>query len=116
MREDFYKYDLHDACVEKIEINSNSTVLYVDADGLKMKIICADTVGVTNICMWEDDIICNAKLSKVEEFSIPFLCEVKKAHGAGNENPVKKGLLDLSVEFVNNIVMHIYCYNVEIEC
>ena len=41
---------------------------------------------------------------------------MKKAHGEGNENTVKKGLIDLSVEFVNNIDMHIYCYNVEIEC
>ena len=113
---DFCKYDLHDACVEKIEINSNKTVLYVDADGLKMKIICSDTVGVTDICMWEDDIIYDMKLSEVKDFSLPFLSRVKKAHGEGNENTVKKGLLGLSVEFVNNIAMHIYCYNVEIEC
>ena len=44
-----------------------------------------------------------------------LLSEVKKAHGASNKSTVKKGLLDLSVELVNNIAMHIYCYNVEIE-
>jgi hypothetical protein len=112
---DFCEYDLHDACVEKIEINSNKTVLHVDADGLKMKIVCSDTVGVTDICMWEDDIIYDVKLSEVKDFSVLFLSEVKKAHGASNKSTVKKGLLDLSVELVNNIAMHIYCYNLEVE-
>jgi len=113
MIEEFYNYDFHDAVIEKIEINSNKTVVHVDSDGLKIKIICSDTVGITNICMWEDDIIFDAKLSRVEDFSHTFLQNVKNAHG--NDASVCEGLLDLAVELTNNIVFHVYCYGVNVE-
>ena len=117
MIEDFYKYSFHDAVIEKIEINCNETVLYVDMDGTKTKIICRDTVGIINICMWEDDEIYDARINKVEDFSLPFLENVKKSHPAYSEtgqNPVKEGLLDLAVELVNNVIFHIFCYGIEI--
>ncbi len=113
MTENFYKYDLHDAVIEKIEINSNKTVLHIDSDGLKIKIICSDTVGITNVCMWEDDIIFGARLSVAEDFSIPFLQNIKGAHGS--DSPVLEGMLDLAIELTNNIVFHVYCYGVNVE-
>ncbi|MBQ8447645.1 MAG: hypothetical protein IJX27_01780 [Clostridia bacterium] len=118
MTKDFYKYDFHDAVIEKIEINCNETVLYIDMDGTKTKIICRDTVGVTNLCMWEDDEIYDARLNKVEDFSLPFLENIKKSHptyGEAGQNPVRDGLFDLAVELANNIVFHIYCYSVDVK-
>ncbi len=116
MKGNFYRYDFHDAVIEKIEINSNKAVLHIDSDGLKIKIICSDTVGITNICMWEDDIIYDARLSVAEDFSLPFLQNIKGAHGS--DSPVLEGMLDLAIELTNNIVFHIYCYgvNAETEC
>ena len=108
----------HDAVIEKIEINCNETVLYVDMDGRKTKIICRDTVGITNLCMWEDDEIYGVKLNKVEDFSLPFLENIKKSHPTYSEagqNPIREGLFDLAVELTNNIVFHVYCYSVDAE-
>jgi hypothetical protein len=118
MIEDFYKYDFHDGVIEKIEINCNETVLYIDMDGTKTKITCRDTVGVTNLCMWEDDEISDIVLNKVEDFSLPFLENIKKFHPTYREagqNPIREGLLDLAVELANNITFHIYCYNVDVK-
>ena len=92
MVEDFCNYDFHDAVIEKIEINSNKTILHIDADGRKVRIICNDTVGVTDICMWEDDIIFDVNLSRVKGVLNPFLQNIRKAHGS--DSPICEGLLD----------------------
>jgi hypothetical protein len=115
---DFYNYDFHDSVIEKIEINCNTTIIYIDMDGRKAKIICRDTAGVTNLCMWEDDEIYDVKLSKVEDFALPFLQEIKNMHTEYKEagqNPIREGILDLSAEISNNVVFHIYCYDVDVE-
>ena len=115
--ENFYKYDFHDSVLEKIEVNCNKTVMYIDMDGSKIKIICRETVGITNLCMWEDDEIYDATLRKVEDFSVTFLENIKNAHPVYKEaeqNPIRKGLLDLAVELANNIIFHIYCYKTEV--
>ena len=113
MVEDFCNYDFHDAVIEKIEINSNKTILHIDADGRKVRIICNDTAGVTDICMWEDDIIFDVNISHVKGVLNPFLQNIRKAHGS--DSPICEGLLDLAVELTNNIVFHIYCYGVDVE-
>ncbi|MBQ7291720.1 MAG: hypothetical protein IJW76_08380 [Clostridia bacterium] len=119
MVSNFYNYDFHDAVIEKIEINGNETVLHIDfdSDGLKAKIICRETVGITNLCMWEDNEIYNATLRKVEDFSVSFLENIKNMHPVYKEvcqNPIREGLLDLAVELTNNMIFHIYCYKTEV--
>ena len=118
MTKDFYKYDLHDSVIEKIEINCNNTVLHIDCDGLKLKITCRETVGIEGLCMWEDDVISGAWLGEAEDFELPFLKNIKNArptYGKEEQNPVRKGLLDLSVELANDTFFHVYCYCVDVE-
>ena len=116
----FFKYFWHDGVIEKIEISSNQiniVILLYDYDN-PITIICHDTVGLTNLCMWEDTIISDATLESVGGNLTPFLQDVKSAHqlvgDLFNNQPIRDDLLCLSIKLVNDIVFCIYCYNVEI--
>lgn len=117
---EFFKYCWHDGDIEKIEISSNqiNLVILLDDYDNPITIICHDTVGLTNLCMWEDTIISNATLESVGDNLSPFLQEVKSAHqfvgDMYNTQPIKDGLLCLSIKLVNDVVFCIYCYNLEI--
>ena len=124
MINDFFKYYWHDAVVEKIEISSNSMSIiiqlyeYENCDYEKpIKLLCNDVVGLTNLCMWEDTIIYDAKLEYINGELPPFLQEVKDAHPFSelyDNQPIRNNLLCLSIKLVNDIVFNIYCYNVDI--
>ena len=95
----------------------NIVILLYDYDN-PITIICHDTVGLTNLCMWEDTIISDADLESVGGNLTPFLQDVKSAHqlvgDMFNNQPIRDDLLCLSIKLVNDIVFYIYCYNVEI--
>ena len=116
----FYNYDWHDADIEKIEISSNQISIKINLDDYEnsIKILCNDVVGLTDLCMWEDTMIYDAKLEYVNRELPPFLLKIKDSHpldGAFyNNQPIKNNLLCLSIQLVNHIIFHIYCYEVEI--
>lgn len=113
----FYDYSWHDSIIEKIEIYGDNVVLTINKFDLdsQTKIYCSKTTGITNLCMWEDTIIVSACLDEVSDFSGDFIQSIIKAHPIYDNDdciPIKKGLLDLAIKLTNNIVFHIYCYEV----
>ena len=120
MIDQFHKYCWHDADIEKIEISSNQISIMINHDdyGNSIKILCNDVVGLTDLCMWEDTIIYDAKLEYVNNELPHFLQKVKDSYPLDgklyNNQPIKNNLLCLSIQLVNNIVFTIYCYEVEI--
>ena len=113
----FYDYYWHDSTIEKIEIFEDNVILsiYNDVLDLQVKITCSRTAGITNLCMWEDTIITTACLNTVSDFSGEFIQSILKSHPQYENqdcNPIKKGLLDLAIKLTNDIVFHIYCYDV----
>lgn len=118
--DDFYKYYWHDGDIEKVEIISNQIMIMVLLDDYPdpITIVCHKVVGLTDLCMWEDTIINDATLEIVNHELSPFLQQVKKAHllegSIYDNNPIMNDLLCLSIKLVNDIVFHIYCYDVEV--
>ena len=116
----FHKYAWHDADIEKIEISSNQITMTVTCDDYEnqIKILCNEVVGLTDLCMWEDTIIDDAKLEYVDNELPSFLQEVMNSHPLDgefyNNQPIKNTLLRLSIELSNHIVFNIYCYEVKI--
>ncbi|MBE6597552.1 MAG: hypothetical protein E7641_07785 [Ruminococcaceae bacterium] len=116
----FYNYRWHDADIEKIEISSNQISIVINHDDYEdpIKILCNDVVGLTDLCMWEDTVIYDARLEYVNDELPPFLQKVKDAHFLDGEfydnQPIKNNLLRLSIQLVNDIVLTIYCYEVKI--
>lgn len=117
---DFFSYCWHDGDIEKIQISSNqiNIVVLLDDCVSPVTIACHDTVGLTNLCMWEDTIISKATLERVGDNLSPFLQEIKNAHRLVGEiygnRPIRNDLLCLSIKLVNDVTFRIYCYNVEI--
>ena len=120
MLSQFNKYRWHDTDIERIEISSNQITVLINNDDYEnsITILCNEVVGLTDLCMWEDTIIYDAKLEYVNSELSPFLLKVKDSHpingGFYNNQPIKDNLLCLSIELVNNIVFSIYCYEVKI--
>ena len=119
MINDFFKYCWHDAVVEKIEISSNSMSIIIQLYDYEkpIKLLCNDVVGLTNLCMWEDTIIYDAKLEYINGELPPFLQEVKDAHPFSelyDNQPLRNNLLCLSIKLVNDIVFNKYYYKVHV--
>ena len=120
MLSQFNKYRWHDTDIERIEISSNQITVLINNDDYEnsITILCNEVVGLTDLCMWEDTIIYDAKLEYVNSELSPFLLKVKDSHPINgdfyNNQPIKDNLVCLSIELVNNIVFSIYCYEVKI--
>lgn len=118
----FYNYFLPDSQITDIKIQNDQVVISLDWDVTKkpIKIFCREVVGVTNLCMWDDTIIGdNVSLTEIDVVNEPFLSKVfdvyTKEHICDEYKFLKDHLLDLSIELVNTITFHVYCYDVRIE-
>lgn len=115
---EFSQYFWHDSTIEKIELTSEQLIISVRFDDdTSAEIICRRVAGVDHLCMWEDDTIANAQIREVSDFNTPFLREIASGHPVyqnPENNPVREGLLDLSIELTNNITFHVYCYEIQL--
>ncbi len=111
----------HDSQINSINIQDDQIVIYVYQDALEKdcRIVCKEVVGITDLCMWDDSIISSAAATKLTDFSRDFLKSVLKAYGhnynSDEYKALRDGMIDVSVELVNGIVFHIYCYGVTVE-
>ena len=120
MLSQFNKYYWHDTNIEKIEISSNQITVLINNDYYEnsITILCNEVVGLTDLCMWEDTIIDDAKLEYVDNELPSFLQEVMNSHPLDgefyNNQPIRSNLLCLSMKLTNDIAFNIYCYEVKI--
>ena len=120
MLNQFYEYCWHDADIEKIEISANQISIMINFDDFEnpITVLCNNVVGLTNLCMWEDTIIDDAKLEYVDNELPSFLQEVMNSHPLDgefyNNQPIRSNLLCLSMKLTNDIAFNIYCYEVKI--
>jgi hypothetical protein len=120
MLNQFYEYCWHDADIEKIEISANQISIMINFDDFEnpITVLCNNVVGLTNLCMWEDTIIYDAKLEYVANELPSFLQEVMNSHPLDgefyNNQPIRSNLLCLSMKLTNDIAFNIYCYEVKI--
>ena len=129
MNNNFYNYDFADGSIESINIDYDRVELSIDLDVTQqsgtpekqpIKLICSEVVGLTDLCMWEDNIIFGAELKEVSDKNTPFLAKVFGLYPTENtsqffDKSLKEHLLDLAIEMSNHITFHIYCYDVKVE-
>ncbi len=117
----FNSLSWHDSQINSINIQDDKIVISVYQDALQKdcRIVCKEVVGITDLCMWDDSIISSATATKVADFTCGFLKSVFDAYGQNYNSDEYKALredmIDISVELVNGIVFHIYCYGVTVE-
>ena len=119
----FNEIDWADSSIEEINIKYDELVIEVFNDSLNKKIyvVCKNFAGITNLCLWDDIYISNAKLESAtnEVFYKNILNAYRGRNGEfDNINPnrtLTAGLLKLSIELSNGVPCEIYCQNVEIQ-
>lgn len=115
----FYDFCWHDSEILKIEVVWNKVILFLSNDlyASPLRIVCNEVVGFTDLCMWEDTTVYSAKICEVNDNITPFLDKIRRSHSykGNNYEPIRKGLMNLSVELTNDIVFNIYCYEILVE-
>ncbi len=117
----FNELSWHDSQINEISIRDDEIIISVYQDVLEKdcRIVCKEAVGITDLCIWDDSIISSAAATKLTDLSRDFLKSVLKAYGQNYNSDeykaLRDGMIDVSVELVNGIVFHIYCYGVTVE-
>lgn len=118
---DFEKVSWADSNIERIEIEYNCAKLFVYNAAFQKNVCvsCTGFVGLTNLCMWDDQIIGQASVHKVEsDDETPFIRAVFSAYDKDfnyGERWLNKGILELRIELLNNISFSVFCQTITVE-
>ena len=114
-----YDFDVIDSSIDKIIIDYDKIIIFVDGEtGKQGKIECTEVFGITNLSMWDDTHISNVKIDKLEKFeNTDFLKQISKAYDDYPYKPINTNSCDLAITLSNDITFHIYCCDINItEC
>lgn len=110
-----------DSNIEKITIEYNCAQLYVFNSALQrnLRLNCTGFIGLTNLCIWDDQIIEDAEFHQVsEDENTPFLQMLFSAYDKNfnyGERWLNQGILEVRIKLVNGITFSIYCQKVDVE-
>jgi len=117
----FEEIDWADSSIEKICIEYDRAVLFVYNDALErnMCVTCRGFIGLTNLCIWDDQIIDCAEVNKITDDSEnEFVCKLFSVYDKNmsyGERRLSDGIIELRVRLVNNITFSLYCQGIEAE-
>lgn len=118
---DFEKISWADSNIEKIEIEYDCAKLFIFNAALQMNVCvsCTGFIGLTNLCIWDDQIIGQASVERVEDDNEnPFIRAVFSAYDKDfnyGERWLSRGILELRIKLLNNISFSIYCQKITVE-
>ncbi len=110
-----------DSDIEKIEIEYDSIKLYIFNDALQRNVcvICTGFIGLTDLCIWDDQIIDHAEMHQMSDHeSIPFMKMVYDAYDKNfnyGERCLNNGVIEVCIRLINNISFNIYCQKIAVE-
>ena len=117
----FENIDWADSNIEKIEIEYDCAKLLIFNDTLQKNVCvsCTGFVGLTNLCMWDDQIIDDATVHQIQDDDdTPFIKMVFSAYDKDfnyGERWLNKGILELHIKLINGIAFSIYCQKIDVE-
>ena len=118
---EFNSIDWADSDIEKIEIEYDRMKLYVFNDTFQRNVcvICTGLIGLTNLCIWDDQIIDYAKAHQITDGErIPFMDMVYSAYDKNfnyGERCLNDGVLDICISLINHIPFHVYRQHITVE-
>ena len=118
---DFDNIDWADSNIHKIEIEYDCATILVFNDTLQKNVLvkCTGFIGLTNLCIWDDQIIDSASVHQIlDNDSAPFIQEVLSAYDKDfnyGERWLNTGILELRIKLINNITFSIYCQKINVE-
>ncbi len=118
---EFDNIDWADSDIERIEIEYDSIKLYVFNDALQRNVCvsCTGFIGLTNLCIWDDQIIDHAEIHQIaDDESLPFMEMVYQSYDKNSnygERCLNDGVFDLCIRLVNKTSFNIYCQKITVE-
>ena len=118
---EFNNIDWADSNIEKIEIEYDSIKLYIFNDTLQRNVcvICTGFIGVTDLCIWDDQIIDYADARQIaDDENIPFMKMVYASYDKNfnyGERYLNNGVIEVCIRLINNIPFNIYCQKITVE-
>lgn len=117
---EFNEIDWADSSIEEINVKYNELTMKIFNDTLNKEIavVCENFAGITNLCLWDDTYIDNAKLetATTEVFYTQIIKAYTYTNGVIDNSDAKKslsnGLKKLSLTLTNGIICEIYCQSV----
>lgn len=116
----FHGIDWADSSINKIEIEYNCAKLLIFNDSLQKNLVvkCTGFIGMTNLCIWDDQIIDYAEVCTIEEdnstaFTQMLFSTYDKNANYG-ERWLNHGILEVRIRLVNDTTFSIYCQSVEV--
>ncbi len=119
-KNNFHNYDWADSDINKIEIEYNCVKLYIFNDTLQKNFVvnCSGFIGMTDLCIWDDQIIDYAEVIEIEDPKhSPFTEEIFSAYGINvnyGERTLKPEFLEARFTLTNQITFKIYCQAINV--
>jgi hypothetical protein len=117
----FENIDWADSNIDKIEIEYDCAKLLIFNDTLQKKVCvsCTGFIGLTNLCIWDDQIIDSAEILPVSDNDdASFIRAVFTAYDKDfnyGERWLNKGIFELRIKLINDIAFSIYCQKIDVE-
>lgn len=116
----FSSIDWADSNIERIEIEYNCAKLIVFNDALQKQLIIKfdGFIGLTNLLIWDDQIIDHAEVHEIQDNdSAPFIQLLFATYDKNfnyGERWLNKGILEVQIHLVNNTSFSLYCQSIDI--
>lgn len=117
---EFKNFFWPDSNIEKIEIQFDTIKLYIFNDALQKNVcvICTGFIGITNLLMWDDQIINDVAVREVQEDDTdPFIQMLFSKYNKNfnyGERWLNREIYDLQIRLTNHTTFHIYCQSIEV--
>lgn len=113
-----------DSDLEQILISYNVAELTVWNDAINRRLVirCNGLAGITDLCIWDDQIIIDAKvlclsgddLIKSQDSFLKKLCAAYPYSSVGDEKEIEDGIIILRLLLTNNIWFSVYCQSIDV--
>ena len=101
----------------QIQYDYASLLIYNDILQKLLLVECSGLAGVTDLCIWDDMIIMDAKIqpagSEYDDF-MRNMYAVYEAHADYGGRTLSNGMYQLRIELENHIAFSVYCQKIDV--
>ena len=108
-----------DSQLIRIHIQYDYAGLLVYNDTLQKQLLieCTGLAGVTNLCIWDDMIIMEARIFPTDETNTAFIRNMYTAYDKSADyggRSLSNGMKELRIELENHIPFSVYCQKIQV--
>ena len=101
----------------QIQYDYAGLLIYNDTLQKHLMINCSGFAGITNLCIWDDMIIMNAKIYPADNTHTGFMRNMYMAYDKNADyggRSLSNGMQELRIELENHITFSVFCQNIQV--